>query len=284
MTNSIPLTFRAAPLPENYSATPEEFKNDIVARLYAESSEAISFFASGSVAPTSDVGPWLKNGLEWWVWDSGLGTYVPQEIPQVALKYIASNSAPDPSDYIFWIELDGSGKAVAIKYYSGGAWKDIYEDKFAAVTASVASYPAQGVTAIYGQILPTTNSATKLTFPIGVINPSPSPYNTVLSRYIAPVTGYYNVSVSCQIDNLSGTASSMEIALNLYKNGSFIGNALADLDSTPSPVGDRWSPGFSGLVSLIQGDYIEVYGTANDGVGSGFVRVTVAQFSVNKVG
>jgi hypothetical protein len=142
MANSIPLTFRAAPFPEGYVAGPEQMKNDLVARLYAESTESISFFASGSVAPSSNVGPWLKNGEEWYVWSSTLAMYVPQVIGSESLGYVAQLAAPDPTIYTFWIELNGSGKAIAIKYYSGGAWKDVYEDKFAAYDADITAIEA----------------------------------------------------------------------------------------------------------------------------------------------
>lgn len=293
--NSVPLTFRSAPLPDDYSATPEQFKNDIVARLYAETADSISFFVSGSVAPTSNVGPWLKDGVEWWVWDDGTGAYVPLQINQLSLKYIAQQAEPDPDDYIFWIELDGMGKAIAIKYYSDGAWKDVYEDKFAEyytitqTDAAIAnaidaiqSYPAQAVTGVYGHTLPCTNVAEKIEFSVTSINPAPGPFNTANSRYIAPVSGYYQVSVSSQIDNINGTAASMEVGLSLYKNGSFYGSAMADLDSGNIPT-QRWSPGFAGLVPLNQGDYIEIWGFANDTVGTGTVNVTVAQFSIFKI-
>jgi hypothetical protein len=146
MTASIPLTFRAAPFPEGYKADPEQMKNDIVARLYAESSESISFFASGSVAPSSNVGPWLKNGQEWYVWSDSLGEYIPQPIPQASLKFIAQETEPDETIYILWIELDGTGKAIAMKYYSGAAWKDIYEDKFADYDAEIAAIETDLVT------------------------------------------------------------------------------------------------------------------------------------------
>lgn len=297
MANSIPLTFRSAPLPEDYSATPEQFKNDIVARLYAETTDSISFFASGSIAPTSNVGPWLKNGVEWWIWDDGVGGYIPQPTPQISLKYIAQINPPDPNDYILWIELNGAGKAIALKYYSGGAWKDVYEDKFALYYTSVqtdaaiqaaldarSNYPAKGVTGVYGQLIPTTNTAQKVNLSVAAVNPYPAPFDTAQARYIAPVNGFYSVAVSSQFDNVTGAAATMEISLALWKNGAFVGTALSDLDSTPNPTGGRWSPGFSGLIPLNQGDYIEIWAIANDGVGAGNVRITVAQLSVVRVG
>jgi microcystin-dependent protein len=131
MPTQIPLNFRMAPIPADFAGTPQQFGEVLTGRLSAESAVNISFFVSGPTAPTSDYGPWLKNGLTWWTFDTVTGAYVPQPLEAQSLKYIASATSPSPTQYVFWIELDGTGKAQAIKYYSGGAWKDVYEDKFA---------------------------------------------------------------------------------------------------------------------------------------------------------
>lgn len=131
MATPIPLNFRAAPLPPNFKGTPEQLKEAIVSRLSAESSVDIQFFTSGPIVPTSDYGPWLKDDKTWYVWDTTTAAYIPQVIEFESLKYLPSAIAPSQAKYTFWIELDGTGKAIDIKYYSGGAWKSIFEDKFA---------------------------------------------------------------------------------------------------------------------------------------------------------
>lgn len=297
---TIPLTFRAAPFPEGYRADPEKLKNDIVARLYAESTQAISFFASGSVAPSSNVGPWLKNGTEWYVWSDDLAMYIPQPVPQGSLRYVAQFDPPDESIYIFWIQLDVTGKAIAIKYFSGGAWKDVYEDKFAtystttemntAIAAAIAGippsppfavYPAQGFAA--GQAIPVDSAPHKIAFSVASINPAPAPFDTILYRYVAPADGIYLVSFSCQLDNAGANVATVQAAVGLNKNGVFAGNSMGDLDNTPSPNGSRWSPGFSGLIQLVASDYLEVVADLDDGVGVGNLIVASAQFSINRV-
>lgn len=155
MATPIPLNFRAAPLPPNFKGTPEQLKEAIVSRLSAESSVDIQFFTSGPIVPTSDYGPWLKDDKTWYVWDTTTAAYIPQVIEFESLKYLPSATAPSQAKYTFWIELDGTGKAVDIKYYSGGAWKSIFEDKFALyatitqLNAAIASVSAAQV----GQII-----------------------------------------------------------------------------------------------------------------------------------
>jgi microcystin-dependent protein len=131
MATPIPLNFRAAPLPPNFKGNPEQLKEAIVSRLSAESSVDIQFFTSGPIVPTSDYGPWLKDDKTWYVWDTTTAAYIPQVMEFESLKYLPSATAPSQAKYTFWIELDGTGKAIDIKYYSGGAWKSIFEDKFA---------------------------------------------------------------------------------------------------------------------------------------------------------
>lgn len=305
-SNSIPLTFRAAPLPEGYKADPEQFKNDIVARLYAESTEAISFFASGSIAPSSNVGPWLNNGLTWYVWSDSLAMYIPQPIPQASLGYVAQETEPDHTIYTLWIELDGTGKAQSIQFYSAGAWHDIYEDAFATEAAarvagdaaSVATSEAYTDAAIAGipspsnfnslparaegpttQVITADGTPVTATLSSAPINPGGpgAPFDTGTSEYVAKATGYYMVSVLCQIDNGTAQASTMEIALGTLINGG--AGPGGDLDSTPSPNGARWSPGFSVLVELAINDRLAIAISANDGIGVG--NVTVSSIAVS---
>lgn len=189
MPTQIPLNFRMAPIPADFAGTPQQFGELLTARLSAESAVNISFFVSGPTAPTSDYGPWLKNGLTWWTFDTVTGAYVPQPLESQSLKYIASGTEPSPTQYTFWIELDGTGKAQAIKYYSGGAWKDVYEDKFAqystttqmntAIAAATAFPPGSmieyaGATAPSGWIWADGSAVGRATYPnlfnaIGVI-------------------------------------------------------------------------------------------------------------------
>mgnify|MGYP003342637890 FL=1 len=84
MASLLPVSFRSSPLPYNWSGNPNEFLSALTARLYLESDEQIALITSGSVMPTSNIGPWLKDGREWYVWDPVSGTYVPQTITALA--------------------------------------------------------------------------------------------------------------------------------------------------------------------------------------------------------
>ena len=161
MANQLPVTvdFGAIPL----SATgysPQQFADrmGLNARVFTEQSFAL--FTTGSTAPTSDTGPWAKNGNTWYYWDSGTGAYVPFLLDAASLKYSVSNVAPDPTIYLFWIELDGAGSPLALKTYFGGAWVDVYATVYQPLNANLTTI----TTSTLGDIIysSATNTLAKL--------------------------------------------------------------------------------------------------------------------------
>lgn len=75
MPAPVSFSLSLAPLPVDFSGTPQELATAIVDRLSIEPSEPWSSFQNGGAIGTSDVGPILYQGKEWRVWDSGLGAY-----------------------------------------------------------------------------------------------------------------------------------------------------------------------------------------------------------------
>ncbi len=106
-------------------------------------------------------------------------------------------------------------------------------------------------------------------------------FDTATYTFTAPATGAYSVSLDAQFDNGTGDAATMEIGVGLAVNATPVSGG--DIDSTPSPNGARWSPGFSQLVPLIIGDELTVETFAQDGPGTGNVTVTGAILSVFRV-
>lgn len=441
MSNTVPITINIGALPPHVEWTPQQFADAIVSRMFLVTAQTFSLFVSGSTEPSSNVGPWLKNGTSWWVWSDAEGEYVPITIEPESLGYWIGPDAPDPSIYNFWIETSALGSPIALKTYYSGGWVDVYATtladyltitaaaatyltiaaaaagyqplnanlsllttstlgdiiyssaantlaklagnsqitrKFlsqqgtgvisaapawnalvvadipdlsgiyltladavsdyltianaaatyltiaaaastyaplaspaltgtptvptaapgtnttqaastAFVTAAVAAivpsafaaYPAQATRS--GQTIAIDGNYNQIQFDTAVFNPAPAPFNTGTYRYIAPAAGYYAVSFSSQFDNVDGTPATMQVQVALYKNGTVFGNQMADLDSTPSPVGSRWSPGFSGLIQLAANDYLEVFVEMTDGVDTGDMTLSLAQFSIHRV-
>lgn len=230
MPTTVPLNFRVYPIPRNFKGDINALAQAIAARLTAESGSQISFFASGSTAPTSDVGPWW-DGSKWWRWDTGTASYVAQEIGDASLGYIAQLAAPDQTIYTFWIELDGGGKAQSIKYYSGGAWKDVYEDKFAtystttamnaAIAAAIASIPSSSTG--QGAFSASPSVQQDVVFggagnQAGVIALGTENFDPdgafASNTFTAPATGYYQFNWGIQI-TVTGTPTEADIMIRL---------------------------------------------------------------------
>ncbi len=310
MPNPVTFDVSAGALPEGLDTDPQGLLEEFAARLIISPSVPWSSFTVGAAQPTSNLGPWFKDGKELWVWDDVLATYIPVVSPTVidsnggtqypSLRYAVSSLAPSPTGFSFWIELNGAGKAIDIKHYSSGAWRSIFEDTITAIQMQFATIAAdystttQMNTAITtavdavrinypvsaGIVVPQTvnildlSTPTKILFKtVGTISPAFDPdlvYDDANSRYIAPVSGIYQVSAELQVDNNTGTAASMEMSLVVLKNGGIYTGSGA---SVASPPGARWYPQVSALVQLGVGDRVEIALALDDTVRTGNVTV-----------
>lgn len=298
-SNTLPITIQMGALPPAVQWTPQQLADAIASRLSLVTAQSFSLFVSGSTAPSSNVGPWLKDGKTWYVWSDISGGYVPQAINQASLGYFIGNAAPDNTIYKFWIKTNVSGSPQGEFIWFSGAWVDIYDFRFAnysstaamnaAIAAAVAGVPVSPPFATYPgagtnaapQSIPANGVDTKFLITQAPINPAPVPINTTTSRYVVPATGNYAVAAATQFDNNTATASGVEVQINLSKNGTPTG--IRNQNGAKSPNGSRWSPGFTALVPLVANDYLELFANVSDGVGTGAVNLTDFHFSVWRV-
>ncbi len=302
----IPLTFRLAPLPVGFVGTPQQLASAIVARLSAVSANTISFFASGSVAPTSNVGPWLKNDQTWYVWSDALATYIPEIIEPASLGYTFSQSAPDPTVFKVWYKLDGSNNPIGIFIYANATWQDVYASQFAAAqTYLTANYSTTAVTnaaiaaakqeaidsgsntypvianSFGNQAVSVDGNNYVVSYPVAAENPD-SVYDTATSKYIAPVTGIYQVNAYVQCDNLTASNTTMECSFSSYINGIQTGSVAGGV-SSKDPNGQRRYPQASGFVRLNAGDGLQMVFQANDGINTGSVNLSNGYFCISLI-
>lgn len=93
MAKSLNLKFKSHPLPADWSGDVWELQEDLTARLVAESEENIGFFVTGTTAPTSNKGPFLKDGEGWYFWNDVKGEYEPDEAITLLNSQVEENSA-----------------------------------------------------------------------------------------------------------------------------------------------------------------------------------------------
>jgi hypothetical protein len=124
------LYIQLAALPATFKGTPQDFAAAMVARMKILSPNGTNFIFIGDVEPISNVGPWLRGGTQWWVWDETIKRYVPLDIsasetkwfwlgastppstpPQVWLRTTKDATDQDPShgSPIGWYVFDGAG-------------------------------------------------------------------------------------------------------------------------------------------------------------------------------
>lgn len=82
--NTLPITIQMSALPPSVKWTPQQLGDAIAERLSLVTAQTFALFVTGSTAPLYDAGPFLKDGLTWYVWDSVTGSYILEPRPPEA--------------------------------------------------------------------------------------------------------------------------------------------------------------------------------------------------------
>lgn len=108
------LVIQSAPLPETFKGTPNDFRAELVKRLQILSPNGTNFIFIGDTEPTSNVGPWLKNGTQWWVWDSDTKRYIPLDISaSLTIPFFIGTTTPATSSPPIWLRTTKDATDIA---------------------------------------------------------------------------------------------------------------------------------------------------------------------------
>lgn len=91
--NATNLYLQASPIPATFKGTPNDLFTEMIKRMRILSPQGTNLIFVGDTEPTSNVGPWLKNGTQWYVWDTTTKRYIPQNI---SASYTAAGA-------VFWV-------------------------------------------------------------------------------------------------------------------------------------------------------------------------------------
>lgn len=92
--------------PENM----QELADAIATRLIVTPNQNFTSFATGSVAPTSNVGPWFKDCETWFVWDDATASYVPMSKGGYdTMEYITVSSNFIVPSFIYRLRISAWG-------------------------------------------------------------------------------------------------------------------------------------------------------------------------------
>lgn len=86
------LVLVAAPLPADFNGTPQDLYDAFVERVEIQSPVGTTFFVVGDVEPSTNVGPWLKGGTQWYVYNTDQRGYVPQDISAATASLFSSGT------------------------------------------------------------------------------------------------------------------------------------------------------------------------------------------------
>ena len=124
--NKTGLVLKAAPLPLDFVGTPQDLFEAMVQRLEILSPIGTNFFIVGDVEPSSDVGPWLKGGTQWWVFSATEKRYVPLDIsaslPNLFFLQPDNPGTPGTDDPVIWLRTS-QDRIVGLYGWNGSEWK-----------------------------------------------------------------------------------------------------------------------------------------------------------------
>lgn len=99
------LLIQMSPLSSTFRGNPNDLAKEMVRRMKILSPGGANFIYTGDVEPTSNVGPWLKGGTQWYVWDVATKRYVPQDISaSFTIPFWIGNSTPSSSTPETWLK------------------------------------------------------------------------------------------------------------------------------------------------------------------------------------
>jgi hypothetical protein len=125
------LIIQGAQLPAAFRGKPNDFFQAILERMKIVSPFGTSFIVVGDVEPTSNQGPWLKGGTQWYVYDTNLKRYVPLDISASDTEwYQVGSTTPVSTTPPLWLKTTEGvtideptpGTPVAWYLYDGTNW------------------------------------------------------------------------------------------------------------------------------------------------------------------
>ena len=117
------LLLEVAPLPPTFKGKPQDLVDQLVRRARIVSPSGTSFIYTGDTEPTSNVGPWLRDGTKWYVWDETTKRYIPLDISDSDVEWFHFGAtSPTSSEPPVWLRTDDSGNPIGWYLWINNAW------------------------------------------------------------------------------------------------------------------------------------------------------------------
>lgn len=129
--NDTNLILQMGQIPPTFRGSPQDLARQIVLRSKIVSPTGANFIYIGDSEPTSNVGPWLKGGSKWYVFDEETKRYVPQDISDSETRWFQTGTnVPATIDPPVWLKTDKDasaadpsiGNPLSWYVYNGTSW------------------------------------------------------------------------------------------------------------------------------------------------------------------
>ena len=283
MPAPVSFSLALAPLPVNFSGTPQQFAQALVDRLTISPSAPWSSFQNGGSIPGSDQGPVLLNGTEWRVFDTGMGAYT-YHVQNgagivnntITLAKLASDVTKAKSAVIF----DASGVVTNVTTATNGyvLTQTSGGPAFQALPTPVPLATANNFQVRLGTayVYSSTTPATTLTVPFDTVSLASSgvTFNTSTHAIALPANSVWYLYTRLQVsDNVGGQANVAH-----YVGISPVGA------TTPALGGEYHGSGATTFAGCDTGGIVAIGGTAGSAtvtIESGNGIATGSAFSIN---
>lgn len=93
-----------AAIPQTFKGTPKEFAETMVKRMKIVSPTGTSLIFTGDTEPTTNVGPWLRDGTKWYVYSEEIKRYIPLDISDSETQWFQTGATtPATGDPALWL-------------------------------------------------------------------------------------------------------------------------------------------------------------------------------------
>lgn len=144
------LIIQMGQIPPTFRGSPQVLAVEMVRRMKIVSPSGSNFIFIGDTEPTSDVGPWVKDGNKWYFFDDELKRYLPQDISDSETRWFQTGTNPPSEiDPPVWLKTDKDatvsdpsiGNPISWHVHNGTDWVPFVGITLSGPTASRPSTP-----------------------------------------------------------------------------------------------------------------------------------------------
>jgi hypothetical protein len=262
-----PVSFNIAlaPLPNNFSGTPQQLATAIADRLTIAPTAPWSSFQNGGSIPTSDVGPVLFNGTEWRVYDTGLGayTFATQNGAGLVNNTVTLNKLIGGTAGSL-LYLNTSGRPAELLASSGTNGQTLQlVSGVPAWSSPIPTVTSNLFEVTLGSNQPIDTNASNITVQFNLVRTQKN-VTFDITNYQVPVTAgsVWLFYVQLQVEDTGAASTNVQFITNIrsVNNSGYVVSSLTNL----ATVNSRFSATATGIIPFASADFVQVIVVASE--------------------